>query len=87
MTPPDTPTRNDTPSPEAQAAPDLVALAALAGKWAEVASAATAGIVAAEVAMLKAVLAPHAVLTDEEKAEAQRADDLWVEADFDNMPL
>ncbi len=73
--------------PEAPEVPDLVKLAAIAGEWVEAAGAAGAGILAAEVAALQAVMTPQPELTDEEKAARELAADAKAEEDFDNMPL
>jgi hypothetical protein len=67
--------------------PVLTVLADLAGEWVEAVEAATAGIVAAEVAAFEAVLAPVEPLTPEQKIAQELAADAKAEEDFDNMPL
>jgi hypothetical protein len=73
--------------PDAPPVPDLVNLATIAGEWVEAAEAVGAGILAAEVAALQAVMTPQPALTDEEKAARELAAEAKAEEDFDNMPL
>ena len=67
--------------------PALTDLAALAGEWVQVVGAATAGLVAAEVAALAAVLVPQVELTPGAKAAKTLADEAAAEDGIDNMPL
>ena len=75
-----------------KAAPDqpksaLTELAELAGEWVQVVEAATAGLVAAEMAAIQAALAPQVTLSPEAKAAKALSDEEKAEDGFDNMPL
>jgi len=67
--------------------PALTELAELAGEWVRAVEAATAGLVAAEMAAIKAVLAPQVTLSPEAKAAKDLADEAKAEDGFDNMPV
>ena len=74
------------PAPE-KPKPALTELAELAREWVQAVEAATAGLVAAEMAAFEAVLAPQVTLTPEAKAAKDLADEAKAEDGFDNMPL